>query len=94
MARINEIIRTNGEVLEVQPKNGTDFQLDELQAIVGGLIEIINIGYGEVMVVNEEGKFICEPNTVATIVALARKAIAPNDSIHGNVLVCNSNLIK
>ena len=46
------------------------------------------------MVVNEEGKFICEPNAVATIVALARKAIAPNDSIHGNVLVCNSNLIK
>lgn len=94
MAQITQVIRTNGEIQEVQPKNGTDFQLDELQAIVGGLIEIIPIGYGEVMVVNEEGKFTCEVNGVATIVALARKAIFPNDCIHGNVLVCNDNQIK
>lgn len=93
-----QIIRTDGTVIEVQPKNGTDFQLDELQAIVGGCIEIIlfivPLDDDRVMVVNEEGKFICEPNAVATTVALAHKAILPNDSIHGNVLVCKSNLIK
>lgn len=34
-----KIYKANGEVLDIEPKNGTDFQLEELQAIVGGLID-------------------------------------------------------
>lgn len=30
-----KIYRTNGDVENVEPKNGTDFQLEELSAIVG-----------------------------------------------------------
>ena len=33
-----KIYRTNGDVENVEPKNGTDFQLEELSAIVGGYI--------------------------------------------------------
>ena len=29
-----KIYKTNGEVLDIESKNGTDFQLEELQAIV------------------------------------------------------------
>lgn len=89
-----QIIKTDGTVIEVQPKNGTDFQLDELQAVVEGYIQIVHIGYGEVMVVNEEGKFQCEWNGAATTLAKMRKAIRPNDYISGNVLVCNVKQIK
>lgn len=89
-----QTIKTNGEIHEVQPKNGTDFQLEELQAAVEGYIQIIFIGPKEVMVVNEEGKFQCERNAAATILAKTRKAILPDDYISGNVLVCNDNQIK
>ena len=34
-----KIYKANGEVLDIEPKNGTDFKLEELQAIVGGLID-------------------------------------------------------
>ena len=40
--RINtmeKIYKANGEVLDIEPKNGRDFQLKELQTIVGGLIK-------------------------------------------------------
>lgn len=45
-----KIYKMNGEVLNVEPKNGTDFQLEELQAIVGGMIQIIEISDTEIMV--------------------------------------------
>ena len=47
------IYKTSGEVIETKPKNGTDFSLSELQAIVGGCIEIIDLFNGKIMVVNE-----------------------------------------
>ena len=82
-----KIIKTNGEVLEVEPKNGTDFSLEEMQAIVGGYIEIVSLG-DDLMVVNEEGKLIGLPiNDVAT-------AMITNDIIVGDVLICKNNQIK
>lgn len=33
-----KIYKMNGEVLDIEPKNGQDFQLEELQTIVGGLM--------------------------------------------------------
>lgn len=89
-----QIIKTNGTIIEVEPKNGTDFQLEELQAVVGGYIQIIHLGDDAVMVVNEEGKFTCEWNGVATTFAKMRRAIRSNDYISGDVLVCNVRQIK
>lgn len=89
-----EIIKTDGTTIEVEPKNGTDFSLEELQAVVGGLIEIISLGSDDIMVVNEEGKFLCEWNCKATTIAKEYRAILPYDCIHGNVLVCKDNQVK
>lgn len=50
-----KIFKTDGQVISVQPKNGKDFSLKELKAIVGGYIEIIRMN-DKYMVVNEEGK--------------------------------------
>ena len=35
------LIKTDGSKLEIQPQNGLDFQLDELQKFVDGYIDII-----------------------------------------------------
>ena len=90
MARL---IKTSGEIIEVSPKNGTDFSLEELQEFVGGYIEIVNIltgtPKGTIMVVNEEGKLRdLEINGVASAMVGFR------DIVVGDVLVCDNNQIK
>lgn len=63
------ILRVDGSKEEVYPANGRDFQLRELQHIVGGHIEIIQASDG-IMVVNEEGKLQGLPrNEQATALA-------------------------
>lgn len=87
------IIKTNGEVVEVQPKNGTDFQLDELQAIVGGYIEVVGIHYGQLIVCDEEGKLKGKGrNNKAT--DFYRLRLLTNDFLVGDVLICDQEQIK
>lgn len=38
----------------MQPANGSDFTLEEMQAIVGGYIELVELDGSTTMVVNEE----------------------------------------
>ena len=51
-----QIIKSNGETKTVEPKNGTDFKLEELQAIVGGYVQIAYLRDDEIMVMDEEGR--------------------------------------
>lgn len=60
-------IGVDGEEKVVTPKNGEDFTLEELQAYVGGNIEIVPFGEELEIIVNEEGKLIgLEKNEKAT----------------------------
>lgn len=93
------LYRTNDNPLEplteeeVQPKNGTDFQLDELQGFVEGNIEIVYLGGDEIMVVNEEGKLLGLPvNLLATIPY--QLSYGPVDQIYGNALVCKTSEVR
>lgn len=46
---------------EVQPANGRDFTLVELQHYVGGDIELLELPENRIMVLNEESKLIGNP---------------------------------
>ncbi len=84
-----QIIKANGTEIDVEPKNGRDFQLSELQKVVDGYIEIVNLTDGRLMVVNDEGKLKCLPyNQEAT------KLVGYNDVIVGDVLVCSRKQIR
>lgn len=88
-----QIIKSNGQVIETAPKNGTDFQLEELQSIVGGYIEIVNLRDGRLICLNEEGKLYNLPyNTKAT--NILRAAFCTSDFIVGDVLVCKDEEIQ
>lgn len=79
-------IKTNGNRVEVEPKNGTDFQLEELKEYVDGYIEILFFGR-MLMIVNEEGKLRnLRPNITASLMT--------GLTIVGNVLVCNREQVK
>lgn len=91
-----KVIPTAGEHYEVQPKNGKFFELEELQKIVGGYIEIIYLKKGLLMVINEDGKFIFhdKPNHDASFWAIKDKAIPFYDAIFGPALVCKNEEIR
>jgi hypothetical protein len=85
------ICKSDGEVIKISPKNGRDFSLKELKEIVGGYIEIINLG-DDYMVVNEVGKLIGLPfNPKATRIYQHFTRI--DDYIVGDVLICEKNQI-
>ena len=88
-----QIIKATGEVIEVAPKNVTDFSLEELQAIVGGWIEIVNLRDGRLLCLDEEGKLKGkERNYVAT--DIYRQAFPQcKDFIVGDALLCNEDQI-
>lgn len=90
-----QIIKSNGETVEVAPANGTDFTLSELQSIVGGYIEILEFHDGRYLVLNEEGKLNDLPtNEKATTLAHQNTYLAAWDYIVGDVLVCDEGQIK
>lgn len=89
------LIKPDGEKQEVNPKNGTDFSLEELQGFVGGYVQILHMGRGELMVINEEGKLKNLPvNRDATACAHWRGRLLEGDYIVGPVLICHKSQIK
>lgn len=88
-----QLIKTTGETSEVNPKNGSDFSLEELKSYVGGFIEIINLQDGRLAVFDEEGKLKgYEINDKAT--EICKKRLFRNDYIVGDVLICKDSEIK
>ena len=88
-----KIYKANGEVLDIEPKNGKDFKLAELQEIVGGYIEIAQMKNNDIMVINEEGKLNDLPyNEKAT--EIYQHQVYFGDFIVGDVLVCKSKQVK
>lgn len=82
------IIKADGQCIETQPKNGTDFKLEELNEIVGGYIEVLTLNDDQIMVINEEGKVYGLPlNLKAT-------DMYGLDFIVGDVLVCEESEVK
>lgn len=89
------IYKTSGETIETSPKNGKYFTLSEMQAIVSGFIEIVDLYDGRLMVVNEEGKLKgLGINHKATEIYLDAMPVMVVDIIVGDVLVCDKKEIR
>lgn len=88
-----KIIKANGETIEVEPRNGNDFKLEELKDIVNGYIEIVWLPMNKILVVNEDGKALDLPvNEAAT--KIYHDAFGFNDIIVGDVLLCNDSQVE
>lgn len=68
---MGRIYYADGRQEERAPANGRDYSLKEMQAIVGGYIELVPCKQpGMIMVINEEGKLLGLPrNEQATALA-------------------------
>ena len=92
-----KLLKASGEVMEIEPKNGTDFKLDELyKHLQCSLVEVINLNQDDIMVVDEEGKLKSNNvvNVNATVLAQENRAIVFWDYIAGNAIVCNRQMIR
>lgn len=88
-----KIIKTNGEQVEISPKNGEYFELEEMKAIVNGWVEVVWLPHDKIMVVNEEGKLMGLPiNTEATKIYYDNFGF--NDVVVGDVLLCDTNQVR
>lgn len=86
-----KLIKTNGEIIEVKPKNGKYFELKELQDYVGGWIEGIRLQGDSMMYVNEEGVLLnLDPNPSASFYADEHSNIQCH-RIVGNAIVVPFN---
>lgn len=90
------LIKADGTQTEIQPQNGTDFSLEELQKYVDGYIQVIQLHNqeDEILVINEDGKDRYPTNQTATELALFNRAIFHWDWIDGDVVLCKSEEVK
>ena len=91
------LLKASGDVMEIEPKNGTDFKLDELHKHLNcSLVEVININQDDIMVVDDEGKLKANNviNVNATMLAQENQAITSWDYIAGDAIVCNRKMIR
>lgn len=87
------VIKADGTKKEIQPQNGTDFSLEELQKYVDGYIQVIPLRNqeDEILVINEDGKERYPTNKAATGLAMKYSAIFRWDWIDGDVVLCKNS---
>lgn len=63
-------ISSDDKIKSVEPDNSKKFTLEEMQAAVNGLVEIVDlVGHKAFMLINEEGKILSlPPNYIATLI--------------------------
>jgi hypothetical protein len=91
------LYKTDLSVEGIKPANGRYFKLEEMQAYVGGLIEIIpldgDVLEDKLLVVNEEGKLENLPlNILATIEWV--KYYGQTDYVSGDCIICHPSFIR
>ena len=88
-----KIIYTDKGAEDYTPKNGTTFELEEIQKIVGGYIEIVRLNDGRIIIVNEDGLSLNLPvNIEAT--NILRRDHSTTEYIVGNAIVCDADMIE
>lgn len=87
-------IKPNREIIEnINPKNGTDFTLEEVYKYVGSPVQLLDISENEYALINEEGKIRdMEYNSLAT--ELLDGILLPGDYIVGNMMIVDKSQFK
>jgi len=81
-------MKADGTHEYIEPANGKEWQLGELQKLVGGLIETFPTPKEDViLVLHEEGKLTVSPTLNMEATVLVREFLMDNDWIAGDAVV-------
>jgi hypothetical protein len=83
------LIRVDGTREVLTPPNGTNWLLEEMQALVGGYIQMLRTRTGDYMITDEEGKLKQKPKN---FIATALYVYGAHHSVVGDVLVIDNAL--
>lgn len=95
-----KLIKSSGEMININPKDGKEFSCEELRAFVGGHFQMLNPASrtGAVMFCNEEGKLLSLPlNRTATIVwqqYCEPGSERSHDFVVGDVVICHKSQVS
>jgi hypothetical protein len=81
--------RTDGTVETLQPANGVNWELKELQILVGGYIEVTRTFDGRFLIVDEEGKL---KRKELNILATRQYIYGRHDPIVGDAVIIDTRL--
>lgn len=86
-----KLYKSNGDIVDVEPKNGRTFMLEELRELLTcDLVGPVFLKDGKIMLVDEEGKLTkSDINPKATQLMHSSRRINW-DFIVGDALVCNT----
>lgn len=86
------LVKSSGMMREIAPLNGKHYTLQEITHYIGGYMEIVHVGNGKVLIMDEEGKIKGKlPNRTATGWLLTEGI---NDWIAGDVILIDRKHIK
>lgn len=89
-----KLLLADGRSSEIMPKNGKHFSLEECYAIIDcQTIEVVALGDGMMLIVDEEGLLKANPKVNALATQLAREA-GTAEGIVGNAIWCPSRMLK
>ena len=77
----------------IEPKNGSDFQLEEVWDLIGGYVQVIGLRGGSIMIVDEEGLWKHLPFNVEATAHVARHCDYPHQIV-GTALLCKNKEFK
>ena len=88
-----KIVYPDKDSVDYTPKNGTTFELEEMQEIIGGYVEPIRLNDGRMIIVDEDGK---SKNKAVNIPAtnILRRDHYTTDYIVGTAIVCDADMIE
>lgn len=80
-----QILYASGDVKNVEPQNGTDFQLDELKKSSAGTLKLFTLA---------TSKLIGLPFNILATEAYRMATQPNNETIVGDVLICDVGQVK
>lgn len=91
---VAKYIKIDGTVEEISPANGRDFSLSEVQELVHGLIDVVNIPDSEmIFIVNDEGILLnMEQNIFASFICSLM--FGQPCALFGDVVYCHTDMLK
>jgi hypothetical protein len=84
-----KLLRADGSEENLQPPNGVHWNVNELQILVGGYVEVVNTHDGRYLVLDEEGKLKRKPLNIA---ATRMYQYGRRDVIAGDVVLVDTRL--
>ena len=87
-----ELIKTNGTIINVSPKNDRDFKLNEMREIIEcDYIQIVETNDKRLMIIDEMGKIHKKELNIS---ATRKYKYGDNDIILGNALIISKDQIR